>query len=277
MSGNWMDQLRCPSDGAALDVGPTRLRCHRCHTRFPVERGIPDFRSPQAEMRPAWRAAQRYELAYWSGRPAGELDALAARFSSAAAQLAGLFDDHCDAWRERALQVGPAALGEIHFLPVRDKVAVEPLALDLDARGLLRRADVHWISAMGERLPLGDGSFPLILLPNVIDHVADPGRVLSEIRRCLAPGGLVWLSSHVSHRVVTPIFAGLHGLGLGYFAGHLSFFTPAGLDALVESEGLRVAWGSTTRSERASAPEASLRSYLKQRLLGVRHLLLSAA
>jgi SAM-dependent methyltransferase len=39
-------------------------------------------------------------------------------------------------------------------------------------------------------LPFGNGSFDLVTANMVMEHVEEPGRVLAEVRRVLAPGGL---------------------------------------------------------------------------------------
>lgn len=44
-----------------------------------------------------------------------------------------------------------------------------------------------------EALPWPDGSFDLVILDNVLEHVADREKTLAEIRRVLAPGGLLYL------------------------------------------------------------------------------------
>ena len=45
------------------------------------------------------------------------------------------------------------------------------------------------------RLPYDDGSFDLVTCFEVIEHVPDPGAVLGELRRVLAPGGVLAISS----------------------------------------------------------------------------------
>jgi ubiquinone/menaquinone biosynthesis C-methylase UbiE len=46
-----------------------------------------------------------------------------------------------------------------------------------------------------ERLPFEDGFFDLVLSHHVIEHVADQGRHLDEIRRVLKAGGLCYLAT----------------------------------------------------------------------------------
>lgn len=50
--------------------------------------------------------------------------------------------------------------------------------------------------AVAEELPFDDAEFDVILCTQVLEHVDDPVRVLSEIYRVLAPGGVVFLSTH---------------------------------------------------------------------------------
>jgi len=50
-------------------------------------------------------------------------------------------------------------------------------------------------------LPLPDGSFDLVWASEVIEHVADTARWLSEVRRVLAPGGRLLLTTPSHGRV----------------------------------------------------------------------------
>src|SRR3989442_15318048 len=45
------------------------------------------------------------------------------------------------------------------------------------------------VAADAERLPFGDEGFQRVECDAVLEHVRDPGRVMGEIRRVLAPGG----------------------------------------------------------------------------------------
>ena len=86
-------------------------------------------------------------------------------------------------------------------------------------------------------LPLEDGSFDLVWTSEVIEHVADTGQWLSEVRRVLAPGGrlLVTTPSHGSLRVAVG--------GVERFSDplgdHLHLYTRRSLRTLLEEFGLR--------------------------------------
>jgi len=50
------------------------------------------------------------------------------------------------------------------------------------------------IVARAERLPLGNAQFDVVICSQVLEYVADPSSVLSEIYRVLKPGGVLLLS-----------------------------------------------------------------------------------
>jgi SAM-dependent methyltransferase len=47
-----------------------------------------------------------------------------------------------------------------------------------------------------EALPVADGSFDLILCSQVLEHCDDPAQAVRELRRVVAPGGVVLASTH---------------------------------------------------------------------------------
>jgi ubiquinone/menaquinone biosynthesis C-methylase UbiE len=54
--------------------------------------------------------------------------------------------------------------------------------------------NISLMGGNGEFLPFRDGVFDCITCFEVLEHVEDPGRVLSEIRRVLKPDGIIFLS-----------------------------------------------------------------------------------
>jgi SAM-dependent methyltransferase len=52
---------------------------------------------------------------------------------------------------------------------------------------------VRFTTASADRLPFADASFRTILIRDLLHHVEDPGAVLQEAMRVLAPGGRFWL------------------------------------------------------------------------------------
>lgn len=63
--------------------------------------------------------------------------------------------------------------------------------------------EVDVVLTPGEPLPFADGAFDALLCTQVLEHVADLGQTLAEIRRVLAPGGLLLVS--------VPFLFNLHG------------------------------------------------------------------
>lgn len=89
----------------------------------------------------------------------------------------------------KILQIGPAANGEIHFL-AGERFAIDPLASFFKENfGELIDPEVNFVDGLGEKLPYADSYFDAVLILNVLDHCAEPVKVMREIERALAPGG----------------------------------------------------------------------------------------
>jgi SAM-dependent methyltransferase len=84
-------------------------------------------------------------------------------------------------------------------------------------------------------LPFEDGWFDLVWSSEVIEHVADTARWLSEVRRVLAPGGRLALTTP-SHGRLRVALAGMERFSepLG---DHLHLYTARSLHALLEEFG----------------------------------------
>lgn len=84
-----------------------------------------------------------------------------------------------------------------------------------------------------------DGTFDVVTLWDVLEHLEEPGSTLTEIRRILKPGGLLLMK--------VPDCSSLQARWLGSIwqpwelPRHLCHFTPATVRALLEQSGFRVA------------------------------------
>jgi SAM-dependent methyltransferase len=90
-------------------------------------------------------------------------------------------------------------------------------------------------------LPLADSSFDFVLCAETLEHVRDVQLLLSEIRRVLAPGGVLALTTPAHGRL-----AGLDVLVRGFevrfdpLSPHLRFLTARSLRPLLDELGFAV-------------------------------------
>jgi ubiquinone/menaquinone biosynthesis C-methylase UbiE len=98
---------------------------------------------------------------------------------------------------KRVLEVGCGCLGPIHYINSSCfRVGSDPLLTNY--KDLVDTASTtHLVASMAENLPFKDESFDVILCINVLDHVMDPHAAAREIRRVIAPGGLLLLEVYV--------------------------------------------------------------------------------
>jgi SAM-dependent methyltransferase len=100
------------------------------------------------------------------------------------------------------------------------------VGLDLASSPLARKVTTEAVVLYdGEHLPLSTGSIPLIYSRQVLEHVRHPERMLAEVARVLAPGGVfIGSTSHLEP----------------YHAYSLWNYTPYGFKVLVEAAGLEL-------------------------------------
>jgi SAM-dependent methyltransferase len=140
-------------------------------------------------VRKRWRRAQAYELDFWK------------RNAKALPDQGGEMPKHLDFVTapglegKRVLEVGCGPMGVIYFVPGALRAGIDPLAREYMREFNFSTRGVHLLASMGENLPFRDGSFDVVIIGNVLDHVNMPGRTLDEVHRVLRPDGqlLVWM------------------------------------------------------------------------------------
>lgn len=89
---------------------------------------------------------------------------------------------------ERTLDIGSGGSSYGRFFPNR-------ISVDADAK---RKPD---IIADAHRLPFRDAEFPVILCTEVLEHLIDPRTAIAEMKRVLAPGGKVILTTRFAYPI----------------------------------------------------------------------------
>jgi len=115
--------------------------------------------------------------------------------------------------------------------------------------------EMHFVCGIGEALPFPGESFDLVIGLWVLEHLAAPGRVLSEINRLLAPGGrFIFLTPNALHPLIwanrlSSALPALQSLLIprlyaraeaDTFRVHYRANTPTRLRALAAAHGFRV-------------------------------------
>ena len=138
---------------------------------------------------------------------------------------------------DRALDLGSGA-GE--FTAVLAETAAEVVGVDVAEAALERARSRHpdldfRLTPIEGPLPFEDLSFDLVWSSEVIEHVADTARWLSEVRRVLAPGGRLLLTTP-SHGRLRLAIAGIARFSepLG---DHLHLYTRGSLRTVLEEFG----------------------------------------
>lgn len=120
------------------------------------------------------------------------------------------------------------------------------VAVDLGLRALLEcRANagpnLHAIVGDAQNAPLADGCADLVLLADVLEHVAEPAEAVTTAARLLRPGGALFVNTIARTRRSRWLAIGL-AEGLGYVPRGThrwaDFVQPSELDAMAAAVGL---------------------------------------
>lgn len=139
----------------------------------------------------------------------------------------------------RVVEVGSGAHGLIFHFGSSHGIGVDPLAASYGHLFPRWQSRATTVAAVGESLPFPDRSFEVVLCDNVVDHAESPSRIVRELTRILVPGGLLYFTVNIHHRVYA-VAAGVHSgwraLGLPYevgpFADHTTHLTLESAEAL---------------------------------------------
>lgn len=107
---------------------------------------------------------------------------------------------------------------------------------------LARHPSVSFLVADGQNLPFKTNQFDLIFCLETLEHVADPARVLSEIKRCLAKDGRAIISmdsGNLPFRIIW-FFWTRFGKGKVWRGSHLTHFNKKILKEMIIKNGLLI-------------------------------------
>lgn len=170
-------QFACPSCRKSLQDGKGLLQCTECKKSYPLRDGTPIFIEQKAEQTVqahARKPSLLRKVARVLRPPHHSLYFGTLRSSTGEGEeLRRFLRAHKDLL---VLNIGSLS---------KDLSALHPKIFNLD---------ISWypnidVVADAHSLPFPDGSIDVILLKNVLEHVREPGKVLSEIERVLRPGG----------------------------------------------------------------------------------------
>lgn len=182
-----------------------------------------------------------YYESLWEGVPEGLAPPDARLREAFLLERVGAMSEHLG-HPPRVLDVG---CGEGHFSAVLMHEGVEVEAIDVAAEPLRRalvrapELDVRLVEPEGE-LPFEDSSFDVVWAGEVIEHVADTSRWLSELRRILRSSGTLLISTP-DHGPLTRLRLALSRSAfeerLNPRSDHLRFYTRRGLAGLYADFG----------------------------------------
>jgi ubiquinone/menaquinone biosynthesis C-methylase UbiE len=116
----------------------------------------------------------------------------------------------------------------------------EHLAIALD-----RGVEARFCDLNRDSLPFTDATFDLIFAGEVIEHLVDTDFFLTELHRCLRPGGVVLITTPnlVSFENRLRILLGIYPIWVNYNlsgSGHIRAYTPRVLRKQLEDHGFRI-------------------------------------
>jgi 2-polyprenyl-3-methyl-5-hydroxy-6-metoxy-1,4-benzoquinol methylase len=153
--------------------------------------------------------------------------------------LVRLLRDHGVAPGGRVLDVGA---GYGFFLAALERAGYETDGLELSehaaAEARQRVRGQVLVQGAEEPFPFPDDRFDAVTLMDVIEHLQDYGRTLASCRRCLKPGGKLFVITLNAHSLARPLL----GRRWAWYqdSTHIHMFTPRMLREGLAQAGLEV-------------------------------------
>jgi len=141
--------------------------------------------------------------------------------------------------RARLLEVG-CCTG--HFLHEVKSLVGEVVGVDYDARAARFASDVCRCRTFGgplEEAGLEPASFDLVCTFQTMEHVPDPIRFATLLKRYLKPGGTICVEVPSLHDPLLSVFRNPGYRTFHFHEAHLFYFSPASLRAVMERAGFR--------------------------------------
>lgn len=186
-----------------------------------------------------WKVAQKNEKKFWENSWKEKLDEKEDLSQAYWKSHQDLLNEHLNMGKEtKLLEIGGGATPFIAILNSCEKYSLDPL-MDYFRSNFKLPKGIKYIQGVGEKLPFEDGYFDFVLITNVIDHVNNPSKVLSEIKKVLKKGGILYLSVDCHNLFLKNYKITKEFLGWGD-PPHPHSFSVKSMKKLIEKSGLNI-------------------------------------
>jgi len=162
----------------------------------------------KATTKSRWEIAQETEKGFWVGKyPKDLIFTLEKKYSTKAKFIIR----ECNKIKKinkntKILQVGSAVLDAINYIKLGKKYSLDPLADFYKKNFKVDYSKIKFEKGIAEKLPYKNNFFDIIIFTNVLDHVINPEKVLSEIYRVLKKDGLLYFEVDFSDKSFIAIY-----------------------------------------------------------------------
>lgn len=196
-----------------------------------------------------WHLAQDYEKNHWEKIAQKIVDGLHPQLdwyewkADRLKEKLNAFNHTVDLKDATIVEIGSGPIGIVSGLDVGYRYAVEPLGDYFDANPVLtklRKPEVTYITARGEKLPFDDHSSRLVIIDNVLDHTEKPNLILEEARRVLQDDGLVYIGVNIRSTWGTFLHRIINLFNID--TGHPHEYDHASIRKFLFHNGLKITW-----------------------------------